>query len=123
MAAKTKSTKSSTSSKSKSRGKDKEKDDKKILSPKKSDQGLQSDAHPKLNFDTLNMNILRKYRRVFKVNVKSRSNRPELVAAVSKHFASQTLNEHETISLFLYSVHNKDKILKLPPNVAPSEQS
>ncbi|KAK9766947.1 hypothetical protein K7432_003577 [Basidiobolus ranarum] len=119
MAAKAKSSKSST--KSKSRGKDKDKEDKKLMSPRKSDPNSQTDAQPKLDFDGFNMNILRKYRRVFKVNVKSRSNRAELVAAVSEHFATQTLNEHETISLFLYSVHNKDKVLKLPPTINPSE--
>ncbi|ORX97420.1 hypothetical protein K493DRAFT_350076 [Basidiobolus meristosporus CBS 931.73] len=120
MAAKTKSTKSST--KSRSRGKDKDKEEKKLVSPRKNESGLEAEAQPKLDFEGFNMNILRKYRRVFKVNVKSRSNRAELVAAVSKHFASQTLNEHEAISLFLYSVHNRDKILKLPPSAVSTEQ-
>ncbi|PIA13688.1 hypothetical protein COEREDRAFT_83288 [Coemansia reversa NRRL 1564] len=66
--------------------------------------------HTQLDFNALNIQALRKYRQAFKLNVKARSSKDELVLAASRHFNSHTVDEVDTIARFLYTVHsNKEK--------------
>ncbi|KAJ1723257.1 hypothetical protein LPJ61_005841, partial [Coemansia biformis] len=63
-----------------------------------------------LDFNTLNIQVLRKYRQAFKLTVKARSSKDELVMAASHHYAEHTVDEVDTIARFLYTVHsNKEK--------------
>ncbi len=62
----------------------------------------------------MDISILSKYARVHKIKVKPKANKEELAAAVSRHFANQTVKELDTITCFLYTAHykgrNKNKI-------------
>ncbi|KAI9277118.1 Sin3 binding region of histone deacetylase complex subunit SAP30-domain-containing protein [Phascolomyces articulosus] len=56
-----------------------------------------------INFNSLDMGVLRKYARVHKIKVGPTCNKEELVAAVSRHFANQTVKEVDAITCFLYT--------------------
>ncbi|KAG1223323.1 hypothetical protein G6F35_004733 [Rhizopus arrhizus] len=60
-----------------------------------------------VDFNSMDISILRKYARVHKIKVKSKTNKEELAAAVSRHFANQTVKELDTITCFLYTAHYK----------------
>ncbi|KAJ2648808.1 hypothetical protein IWW40_003608 [Coemansia sp. RSA 1250] len=63
-----------------------------------------------LDFNVLNIHVLRRYRQAFKLNVKARSSKEDLVVAASRHFSSHMVDEVDTIARFLYTVHsNKGK--------------
>ncbi|KAJ2451110.1 hypothetical protein GGF42_004338, partial [Coemansia sp. RSA 2424] len=63
-----------------------------------------------LDFNALNIHVLRKYRQVFKLNVKARSSKDDLVMAATRHFSGHMVDEVDTIARFLYTVHsNKGK--------------
>ena len=64
----------------------------------------------------MSTSVLRKYARVHKLKVKSKANKEELAATVSRHFANQTVKELDTITCFLYTAHYKGKvdILNMP---------
>ena len=49
--------------------------------------------------------VLRRYKRAFKVKTKKES-REELVAAITKHWASQEVSEKDTLSYFIYNLRN-----------------
>ncbi|KAJ1922278.1 hypothetical protein H4219_000140 [Mycoemilia scoparia] len=66
-----------------------------------------------VDFNTLNIQVLRKYRQVFKLNVKARSSKDELVGAVTHHFNGHVVDEVDTIARFLYSIRTKGKLLPL----------
>lgn len=53
------------------------------------------------NISKLNINSLRRYRNVYKLNIASDCSKDELVTAVSRHFQKITVNETEVISNFL----------------------
>jgi histone deacetylase complex subunit SAP30 len=55
----------------------------------------------------MSITVLRKYARVHKIKTKSKVNKEELAAAVSRHFANQTVKELDTITCFLYTAHYK----------------
>ena len=55
--------------------------------------------------------MLRKYARVHSLKVASLTNKEELVAAVSRHFANQSVKEIDTITCFLYTAHYRGKHL------------
>ncbi|KAJ2373023.1 hypothetical protein IW150_003824 [Coemansia sp. RSA 2607] len=67
--------------------------------------------YSQLDFGTLNIHILRKYRQVFGLNIKARSSKDDLVVAATRHFTNHTVDEVDTIARFLYTVHsNKGKL-------------
>ncbi|KAI9494875.1 Sin3 binding region of histone deacetylase complex subunit SAP30-domain-containing protein [Zychaea mexicana] len=70
-----------------------------------------------INFNSLDMPVLRKYARVHKIKVPSKCNKEELVAAVSRHFANQTVKEVDAITCFLYTARYRDSVLRLPLNI------
>lgn len=55
----------------------------------------------------MDISVLRKYARVHKIKTKSKQNKEELAASVSRHFANQTVKELDTITCFLYTAHYK----------------
>ncbi|PVV01066.1 hypothetical protein BB560_004534, partial [Smittium megazygosporum] len=57
---------------------------------------------PKLDFNSFSMNLLRKYRQVYKLDIKARSSKEELVSAASEHHAHLMLDEIDTIARFIY---------------------
>ncbi|KAI8332665.1 cyclin-domain-containing protein [Chlamydoabsidia padenii] len=61
-----------------------------------------------IDFNTFDMAHLRKYARVHKIKVKSKTNKEDLVGAVSRHFANQSVKEVDTITCFLYTAHYRD---------------
>ncbi|KAJ3037105.1 hypothetical protein HDV00_002050 [Rhizophlyctis rosea] len=71
--------------------------------------------------------VLRRYQRAFKLKpvstkkgaATSTPNRDDLVAAVTKHWASTEVGEKETLSYFIYNLRNLDKVYKLPPKPQP----
>ncbi|KAJ2726434.1 hypothetical protein GGI07_000572 [Coemansia sp. Benny D115] len=63
-----------------------------------------------LDFNSLNIQVLRKYRQVFKLNIKARSSKDDLVLAATRHYSGHAVDEVDTIARFLYTVHsNKGK--------------
>lgn len=93
-----------------------------------------------MNFDTLPLDSLRKYKSLHKLPTPSaltpngyllsgvmgkktwsfkhrtRVNKPELAAAAKKHFMAQPVRESEIIVDFVYAVKNHDKAFKLQFN-------
>ncbi|KAG5359721.1 Transcriptional regulatory protein [Yarrowia sp. C11] len=93
-----------------------------------------------MNFDTLPLESLRKYKSLHKLQAPSaltlngyllsgpmgkktwsykhrtRVNKPELAAAAKKHFMAQPVRESEIIVDFVYAVKNHDKAFKLQFN-------
>ncbi|KAJ2496582.1 hypothetical protein IWW43_001750 [Coemansia sp. RSA 1935] len=73
--------------------------------------GSQQVKHTQLDFNALNIQVLRRYRQAFKLNVKARSSKDDLVLAASRHFNNYMVDEVDTIARFLYTVHsNKEKV-------------
>ncbi|KAG2206247.1 hypothetical protein INT47_007260 [Mucor saturninus] len=70
-----------------------------------------------LDFNSMDISVLRKYARVHKIKIKSKGNKEELAACVSRHFANQTVKELDTITCFLYTAHYKDSVLRLPLHI------
>ncbi|KAJ1896553.1 hypothetical protein LPJ66_003928, partial [Kickxella alabastrina] len=56
--------------------------------------------YSQLDFNSLNIQVLRKYRQVFKLNIKARSSKDDLVVAASRHFTTHTVDEVDTIARF-----------------------
>ncbi|KAI9301102.1 Sin3 binding region of histone deacetylase complex subunit SAP30-domain-containing protein [Cunninghamella echinulata] len=67
-----------------------------------------------IDFNTFDISVLRKYARVHKIKIKSKTSKEDLVSAVSRHFANQTVKEVDTITCFLYTAHYRDSVLRLP---------
>ncbi|CAG8745666.1 8783_t:CDS:2, partial [Cetraspora pellucida] len=59
------------------------------------------------DFNTFDISVLRRYKRIHKLKVKDYASKEELVSAVSRHYASQAPKEVDAISNFIYSVHHK----------------
>ena len=49
------------------------------------------------------MATLKRYKRHYRLKTRQNVTKTELAQAVAKHFASQTVDEADTISLFMYS--------------------
>ncbi|KAI8982096.1 Sin3 binding region of histone deacetylase complex subunit SAP30-domain-containing protein [Mycotypha africana] len=71
-----------------------------------------------IDFNSMDISVLRKYVRVHKLKTKSKATKDELAAAVSRHFANQTVKELDTITCFLYTAHYKDSVLRLPLHIS-----
>ena len=56
-----------------------------------------------VDFTKLDMATLKRYKRHFRLKTRQNVTKTELALAVAKHFASQTVDEADTISLFMYS--------------------
>ena len=56
-----------------------------------------------VDFTKLDMATLKRYKRHYRLNTRQNLTKTELALAVAKHFASQTVDEADTISLFMYS--------------------
>ncbi|CAJ0756655.1 6153_t:CDS:2, partial [Entrophospora sp. SA101] len=69
---------------------------------------------PALDFNTFDISVLRRYKRIHKLKVRDYATKEELVAAVTRHYATQTVKEVDMIASFIYAVQNKDNTLKLP---------
>ncbi|KAJ1880905.1 hypothetical protein LPJ57_001955 [Coemansia sp. RSA 486] len=71
---------------------------------------IRGQKYTQLDFNSLNIQVLRKYRQVFKLNIKARSSKDDLVVAATRHFTNHAVDEVDTIARFLYTVHsNKGK--------------
>lgn len=76
----------------------------------KSETSNNNQQHPAL-VETVDLNQLtvpglKRYKRVFKLQVKSNA-RPDLANAVNSHFEKQEVEEDKTIYNFIYMVKNK----------------
>nr|CAG8454921.1 11956_t:CDS:10 [Entrophospora candida] len=69
---------------------------------------------PVLDFNTFDISVLRRYKRIHKLKVRDYATKEELVAAVTRHYATQTVKEVDMIASFIYAVQNKNNTLKLP---------
>ena len=56
-----------------------------------------------VDFTKLDMATLKRYKRHYRLKTRQNVTKSELSLAVAKHFASQTVDEADTISLFMYS--------------------
>ena len=56
-----------------------------------------------VDFTKLDMATLKRYKRHYRLKTRQNVTKTELALAVAKHFASQTVDEADTISLFMYS--------------------
>ena len=56
-----------------------------------------------VDFSKLDMATLKRYKRHYRLKTRQNVTKTELALAVAKHFASQTVDEADTISLFMYS--------------------
>lgn len=56
-----------------------------------------------VEFTKLDMATLKRYKRHYRLKTRQNVTKTELALAVAKHFASQTVDEADTISLFMYS--------------------
>ena len=56
-----------------------------------------------VDFSKLDMVTLKRYKRHYRLKTRQNVTKTELALAVAKHFASQTVDEADTISLFMYS--------------------
>ncbi|CDS05209.1 hypothetical protein LRAMOSA07738 [Lichtheimia ramosa] len=74
-------------------------------------------ADGNINFNSLDMSVLRKYVRVHKINIDPTASKEDLVAAVSRHFANQTVKELDAVTCFLYTARYRDSVLRLPLNI------
>lgn len=62
-----------------------------------------------INFNSLDMSVLRKYVRVHKIKIDPSASKEDLVAAVSRHFANQTVKELDVVTCFLYTARYRGK--------------
>ncbi|OMH83107.1 hypothetical protein AX774_g3387 [Zancudomyces culisetae] len=76
-------------------------------------QAVFSNKSAQIDFNSFSMPILRKYRQVFKLNVKARSSKDDLATAASKHHSQYAIDEVDTIARFVYTVKSKGKIVYL----------
>ncbi|OZJ06130.1 hypothetical protein BZG36_01031 [Bifiguratus adelaidae] len=68
-----------------------------------------------IDFATVPLRILRKYKRIHKLRTKNDyPSREELAAVIQRHFASQSIREIDAVTCFLYSVRHRDSALRLP---------
>lgn len=56
--------------------------------------------------------MLRKYVRVHKIKIDPSASKEDLVAAVSRHFANQTVKELDAVTCFLYTARYRGKWYK-----------
>ena len=56
-----------------------------------------------VDFTKLDMATLKRYKRHYRLKTRQNVTKTELALAVAKHFALQTVDEADTISLFMYS--------------------
>ena len=56
-----------------------------------------------VDFTKLDMATLKRYKRHYRLKTRQNVTKTELALAVAKHFASQSVDEADTISLFMYS--------------------
>ncbi|KXS19420.1 hypothetical protein M427DRAFT_52859 [Gonapodya prolifera JEL478] len=73
---------------------------------------------PKVDFTLLPDSSLRRYRRAHALTVPPDAPREDLAREAARHFANQTVDEKDAIVHFVYSVRNKDRVLKLPPTIS-----
>ncbi|CAI2165865.1 8234_t:CDS:2 [Funneliformis geosporum] len=59
---------------------------------------------PTLDFNTLDISVLRRYKRIHKLKVKDYATKEDLVAAVSRHYALQPVKEADVIAAFVYTI-------------------
>ena len=55
-----------------------------------------------VDFTKLDMATLKRYKRHFRLKTRQNATKTELALAVAKHFASTTVDEADTIGLFMY---------------------
>jgi hypothetical protein len=63
-----------------------------------------------MDFNTLDISVLRRYKRIHKLKVQEPATKEQLVAAVSRHYAAVKPVENEVIATFIYAVRNKGEI-------------
>eukprot|EP00123_Amoebidium_parasiticum_P001346 comp12417_c0_seq1/m.7322 comp12417_c0_seq1/g.7322 ORF comp12417_c0_seq1/g.7322 comp12417_c0_seq1/m.7322 type:complete len:171 (-) comp12417_c0_seq1:299-811(-) len=65
------------------------------------------DQEINVDFSSLHIMALKRYRKHYKLNVANNSNKTELVAAIQHHFMSIPVNEGKDITSFLHFAHKK----------------
>merc|ERR1712196_351709 len=59
-----------------------------------------------VDFSKLDMGTLKRYKRHYRLKTRQNVTKTELAQAVARHFASQHVDEAETIQLFMYSARS-----------------
>mmetsp|Transcript_57402 Transcript_57402/g.157638 ORF Transcript_57402/g.157638 Transcript_57402/m.157638 type:complete len:96 (+) Transcript_57402:37-324(+) len=57
-----------------------------------------------VDFTKLNMSTLERYKRHYRLKTRQNVTKAELAKAIVKHFSTQTVNESDTINLFVYNL-------------------
>ena len=73
-----------------------------------------------VDFTKLDMATLKRYKRHYRLKTRQNVTKTELALAVAKHFASQHVDEAETIQLFVYSARSSTLQYGAPLPRAPS---
>ena len=71
-----------------------------------SDDSESDSESPEVDFYSLQVQTLRKYKKFYKVSVRPGMNKAQLADLISKHFRTIPVKEKEVITFFLYNVKN-----------------
>lgn len=69
--------------------------------------------HSEINFFLLPVNLLRRYKRHFKLQTRPGINKAQLADIVARHFVRLQVNEKEVLTYFLYMCKNSNKTGRL----------
>ena len=72
-----------------------------------------------VDFTKLDMATLKRYKRHYRLKTRQNVTKTELAMAVAKHFASTTVDEADTISLFMYSARGGSLQYGAPRQLPP----
>jgi len=82
-------------------------------SPRTSEPVDKAAIHCEINFFLLPVNLLRRYKRHFKLPTRPGTNKAQLAEIVARHFVKLPVNEKEVLTYFLYMCKNNNKSSRL----------
>lgn len=65
-----------------------------------------SDSSPEVDFYSLQVQTLRRYKKFYKVSTRPGMNKAQLADLISKHFRTIPVKEKEVLTYFIYSIKN-----------------
>eukprot|EP00128_Syssomonas_multiformis_P011984 Colp12_sorted_trinity150504_noHs@6059 len=71
---------------------------------KEKEKAKEEEKEPEIDFTTLHVSVLKRYKRHFKLATRHNMNKVELVQAVAKHFKALELPEPDTLATFIQMV-------------------
>eukprot|EP00123_Amoebidium_parasiticum_P014672 comp22592_c0_seq1/m.34613 comp22592_c0_seq1/g.34613 ORF comp22592_c0_seq1/g.34613 comp22592_c0_seq1/m.34613 type:complete len:158 (-) comp22592_c0_seq1:468-941(-) len=77
------------------------------IEPKKRKAEEGGDEEIQVDFTTLHIQTLKRYKRHYKLNLANNVGKAELASAINRHFASLPVNEGRDVSAFLAHAHKR----------------